>query len=170
MDFLDENCVSSVRISILVNGSPTSEFSPQRGLRQGNPFSPFLFDTVFEGLNILLVRAINLGILRGVLVGSKDVILSHLQFADDSIIFSKADWDQMVLIKRILRCFEVLSGLRINYHKSVVYGIGVDDALLLSFAKLLNCQVHSLPLRFLDLPLGANPGRKSTWKPVLDKT
>ncbi|XP_028078280.1 uncharacterized protein LOC114280136 [Camellia sinensis] len=78
-------------------------------------------------------------------------------------------WNQMVLIKRILRCFKVLSGLRINYHKSVVCGVGVDDALLLSFAKLLNCQVHSLPLRFLGLPLGANPGRKSTWKPVLDK-
>ncbi|CAL5410995.1 unnamed protein product [Camellia sinensis] len=118
---------------------------------------------------MLLNRAINLGILRGVLVGSKDVLLSHLQFADDTIIFSEADWDQMVLIKRVLRCFEVLSGLRINYHKSVVCGVGVDDSLLLSFAKLLNCQVHSLPLKFLGLPLGANPGRKSTWKPVLDK-
>ncbi|XP_028104744.1 uncharacterized protein LOC114303793 [Camellia sinensis] len=75
----------------------------------------------------------------------------------------------MVLIKRVLRCFEVLSSLRINYRKSVVCGVGVDDALLLSFAKLLNCQVHSLSLRFLGLPLGANPGRKSTWKPVLDK-
>ncbi|XP_028052094.1 uncharacterized protein LOC114256638 [Camellia sinensis] len=164
-----KTCITSVRISILVNGSPTTEFSPQRGLRQGDPLSPFLFNIVSEGLNMLLNRAINLGILRGVLVGSKDVLLSHLQFADDSIIFSEADWDQMVLIKRVLRCFEFLSGLRINYHKSVVCGVGMDDSLLLSFAKLLNCQVHSLPLKFLALPLGANPGRKSTWKPVLDK-
>ncbi|CAL5404505.1 unnamed protein product [Camellia sinensis] len=164
-----KTCVSTVRISILVNGAPTKEFSPQRGLRQGDPLSPFLFNIVAEGLNILLVRAINLGILRGVHVGSKDVLLSHLQFADDSILFSEADWDQMVLIKRILRCFEILSGLRINYHKSVVCGVGVSDSLLLSFAHLLNCKVHSLPLKFLGLPLGANPGKKSTWKPVIDK-
>ncbi|XP_028081582.1 uncharacterized protein LOC114282996 [Camellia sinensis] len=125
----------------------------------------------------------NFGVIRDVYIPDKrrkatrirfelvryDVLLSHLQFADDTIIFSEADWDQMVLIKRVLRCFEVLSGLRINYHKSVVCGVGVDDSLLLSFAKLLNCQVHSLSLKFLGLPLGANPGRKSTWKPVLDK-
>ncbi|GMP55749.1 hypothetical protein CsSME_00020479 [Camellia sinensis var. sinensis] len=161
-------CVSTARISILVNGSPTKEFSPQRGLRQGDPLSHFLFNIVSEGLNILLGRALNLGILKGVLVGANDVLLSHLQFADDSILFSEADWDQMVLVKRILRCFEVLSGLRINFHKSVVCGVGVDDALLLSFARLFNCKVHTLPIKFLGLSLGANPSRKATWKPVID--
>lgn len=75
----------------------------------------------------------------------------------------------MVFVKRVLRCFEVLSGLRINYHKSVVCGVGVDDELLFAFAKLLNCKVHSLSLKFLGLPPGANPSRKSTLKPVLDK-
>ncbi|XP_028074761.1 uncharacterized protein LOC114277116 [Camellia sinensis] len=79
-------------------------------------------------LNILLTRAINIGILKGVLVGANKLILSHFQFDDDSILFCEANLDQVVIIKRILRCFEVLSGL----------------------------------------PLGANPGRKSTWKPVLD--
>ena len=61
-----KTCVSTARISILVNGSPTEEFSPQWGLRQDDPLSPFLFNIVAEGLNILLVRALNLGSLKGV--------------------------------------------------------------------------------------------------------
>ncbi|XP_028124100.1 uncharacterized protein LOC114321152 [Camellia sinensis] len=132
-------CESTARISILVNGSPTEEFSPQRGLRQGDPLSPFLFNIVFERLNILLVRALNLSILNGVVVGTNNVLISHLQFADDSILFYEADWDQLASIKKVRRCFEVLSSLKINYQKSVVCGVG------------------------------ANLGRKSTWKPVLNK-
>lgn len=56
-----KECVSTAKISILVNGSPTSKFSPQKGLRQGDPLSPFLFNIVAEGLNILLNRAVQLG-------------------------------------------------------------------------------------------------------------
>ena len=72
-------------------------------------------------------------------------------------------------IKRILRCFEILSGLKINYHKSVIAGIGVEEGLMQSFAANLNCVHQNLPLKYLGLPLGANPSRLSTWKPVLDK-
>ncbi|XP_028096117.1 uncharacterized protein LOC114296033 [Camellia sinensis] len=54
------------KISILVNGSPTSEFKPQRGLRQGDPLSSFLFNIVVEGLNILLGRALQMGLIKGV--------------------------------------------------------------------------------------------------------
>lgn len=75
----------------------------------------------------------------------------------------------MVTIKRIFRCFEILSGLRINYHKSVFAGIGVEEGLLQGFASKLNCAYQNFPLKYLGLPLGANLGRKSTWKPVLDK-
>ncbi|CAL5417851.1 unnamed protein product [Camellia sinensis] len=80
----------------------------------------------------------------------------------------EADMDQVVVIKRVLRCFEVLSKLRINYLKSVVCGVGVVEDSLQNFARCLNCKVHRLPLKFLGLPLGSNPGNKSTWKPVLD--
>lgn len=75
----------------------------------------------------------------------------------------------MVTIKHILRCFEILSGLKIDYHKSVIEGIGVEEVLLQSFASRLNCAHQRLPFKYLGLPLGANPGRLSTWKPVLDK-
>ena len=96
-----KECVESARISILVNGSPTTEFRPQKGLRQGDPLSPFLFNVVAEGLNLLLKRAKELRIIKGVEVGSSEVNVSHLQFADDTIIFCEAKWAEIVAIKQI---------------------------------------------------------------------
>ncbi|CAL5343189.1 unnamed protein product [Camellia sinensis] len=162
-------CVSTAKIFVLVNGSPTSEFCPQRGLHQGDPLSPFLFNIVAEGLNILLSRAKELGLVKGVEVGANGMRITHLQFADDTILFCEADRMEVSNIKRILRCFEISSGLKINYHKSVICGIGVDDGLLHEFASSLNCKHQKLPLSYLGLPLGANPSRRSTWQPVLDK-
>ncbi|CAL5398010.1 unnamed protein product [Camellia sinensis] len=164
-----QECLTSAKISILVNGSPTSEFSPERGLRQGDPLSPLLFNIVAEVLNILLLRALQRGLIKGAVVGANDVRITHLQFADDTILFCEADWGEIVAIKRILRCFEILSGLKINYHKSVVCGIGLDDELSKEFASKLNCLQQSLPLKYLGLPLGASPRKRRTWQPVIDK-
>ncbi|GMP91325.1 hypothetical protein CsSME_00042073 [Camellia sinensis var. sinensis] len=162
-------CVSTARISVLVNGSPTDEFSPQRGLRQGDPLSPFLFNLVVEGLNMLLTRAYHMGIIKEMQIGVDDARLSHLQFADDSILFCEAKEEEVRSLKRILRCFKVMSGLRINYHKSQVCGVGVADESLATFVSILNCKIKKLPMQYLGLPLGADPNRKQTWKPVLDK-
>ncbi|GMP42072.1 hypothetical protein CsSME_00011936 [Camellia sinensis var. sinensis] len=62
-----------------------------------------------------------------------------------------------------------MSSLKINFHKSVVCGIGVSETLVNDFSLKLNCLTQKLPLKYLCLPLGANPRRKTTWKPVLDK-
>ena len=164
-----KTCVTSTKVAVLVNGSPTEEFCPQRGLRQGDPLSSFLFNIVAEGLNILFDRAKEIGLIKGVVIGNHVVNVMHLQFADDTILFCEAEWVEVVTIKRILRCFELISGLKINYNKSVIAGIGVDEELMQAFASLLNCTLLNLPLKYLGLPLGANPGRKSTWKPVLDR-
>ncbi|XP_028058131.1 uncharacterized protein LOC114262002 [Camellia sinensis] len=139
-----------------------------KGLRQGDPLSPFLFNIVAESLNLLMSRAKEVGLIRGASIGPNDLRLSHIQFADDTIIFCKADWEEIIAIKRILRCFEILSGLKINFHKSQVYGIGVQDNLVKEFANRLNCHSQKLPLKYLGLPLGANPRRNSTWQPVVD--
>lgn len=164
-----KECTESVRISILVNGSPTAEFCPQKGLRQGDPLSPFLFNVVAEGLNILLSRAKELRIIKGVAMGNSEVVVSHLQFADNTIIFCEAERAEIVAIKRILRCFEMVAGLKINFHKSMICGVGVDNGLVEEFADIHNCQSHKLPLKYLGLPLGANTGRKQTWQPVVDR-
>lgn len=76
----------SIKMSVLVNGSPSTEFSISRGLRQGDPLSPMLFNIVVEALHLLLVKAEELGIIKGIRLGSGPA-LSHQQFVDDTIIF-----------------------------------------------------------------------------------
>ncbi|XP_028064073.1 uncharacterized protein LOC114267248 [Camellia sinensis] len=138
-------------------------------LRQGDPLSHFLFNTVAEGLNILMEKAKEEGLLRGVKVGPNELILSHLQFVDDTTILCEADWEEIVAVKRILRCFELMSSLKINFYKSIVYGVGVRDNLVKVFVTKLNCLSQKLPMNYLGLPLGANLRRMSTWKPMVDK-
>lgn len=120
-------CISSSYSSVLINGSPSSEFKSFRGLRQGDPLSPFLFDIVVEVVNILLERARSCGLIRGVQVGRNGMIISHLQFADDTILFSNNDRNEILNIKRILRYFQLLSGLKINFSKSMLCGIKIND-------------------------------------------
>lgn len=74
----------------------------------------------------------------------------------------------MLNIKRILRCFEIMSGLKINYHKSVVCGIGIHKEQSKEYAAIFNCLHQGLPLKYLGMPLGANPKRRRTWQPVID--
>lgn len=94
-----KECMESVRISILVNGSPYAEFYPQKGSRHGDPLSSFLFNVVAEGLNILLSRAKELRFIKGVVVGNGEVDVSHLQFADDTIILCEAEWAKIMAVK-----------------------------------------------------------------------
>lgn len=73
--------------SILVNGSPTIPFKLQRGLRQGDPLSPFLFDLVVENLSLLIQKSTAMNLWEGVGVSSGSVKITHLQYADDTILF-----------------------------------------------------------------------------------
>ncbi|XP_028070644.1 uncharacterized protein LOC114273078 [Camellia sinensis] len=106
------------------------------------------------GLNILLSRAKELDIIKGADVGSNGLRVTHLQFADDTILFCEANRREVSNIKSILRCFEIASGLKINYHKSIICGIGVDDGLVLEFAASLNCLYQKLPIQYLGFHWG----------------
>ncbi|XP_028093944.1 uncharacterized protein LOC114294043 [Camellia sinensis] len=155
-------------VSVLVNGAPTEEFQPHKG-RQRDHLSLFLFIIAAEALNLLLVRAIEKGLFKGASIGPNKLSISYLQFVNDTVIFCEGDEEEVLNIKRVLRCFEVMSGLKINYHKSVVCGVGFHDDQTKVFGQSLNCLSKKLPFNFLGLPLGANPRRICTWHPVVDK-
>jgi len=80
-------CMELATVSVPVNGSPTEEFIPTRGLRQGDPLAPFLFTVVAEGLARLVRQAIKINLLAGIKIGSKEVDVSFLQYADDTLFF-----------------------------------------------------------------------------------
>ncbi|GJZ24055.1 putative RNA-directed DNA polymerase, eukaryota, reverse transcriptase zinc-binding domain protein [Tanacetum coccineum] len=120
-------CLYSSRTYILVNRSPTSKFSLKRGLRQGDPLSPLLFIIVMEGLHMSLKEACHSGLLKGIKIGSSGITLSHMFYADDVVIVTYWNSIDMENIIRILHVFYLASGLKINIHKSNVYGVGVTE-------------------------------------------
>ncbi|XP_068486340.1 uncharacterized protein [Phaseolus vulgaris] len=161
-----KGCLVSSSVSVLVNGSPIEEFKPSRGLRQGDPMAPFLFLVVAEGLAGLVRQALRTEVLRGIKVGRNNVECCLLQFADDTLFMCEASFDSIFTIKAILRCFEIVSGLKVNFHKSKLTGIKVDNFAMSTYAKTLNCNTMKLPFLYLGLEMGGNPRKKQFWDPV----
>ena len=101
-------CVTSVRFSILVNGSLEGFFGSFRGLRQGDPLSPLLFPLIMEVLSRILKKTKENNLIQGFHVGavnSVGVRISHLLFADDTILFCDASKEQLLSIRLVLSCF-----------------------------------------------------------------
>ncbi|GKV24110.1 hypothetical protein SLEP1_g33762 [Rubroshorea leprosula] len=161
-------CLQSSMVSVLVNGSPSRQFPVSKGLRQGDPLSPFLFLIVAEGLNGLTSSAVEKELYKGVTVGKDAVMVTHLQFADDTIFFGEATEDNIMVIKSIMRSFELLSGLKINFQKSQLMGINVEDGWVSKMAYILCCKEGILPFKYLGIPIGGNHRRISMWQPLLD--
>jgi len=117
-------CISTVHFSVLVNGDAAGFFPSTRGLRQGDPLSPLLFILVMETLSRLICKATEVGFLEVIHINSsrsEDMWVSHLLFADDTLIFCKPE---VGYLKCILVLFEVMSELKINLSKSVLIPVG----------------------------------------------
>ncbi|KAJ9551745.1 hypothetical protein OSB04_015790 [Centaurea solstitialis] len=162
-------CLKSSSMSVLINGAPTKEFSMERGLRQGDPLAPFLFLIVAENLHLLMEEAKDKGLFDGILVGNDRLEISHLQFADDAIFFGKWSARNLRNLIKVLDCFRAISGLRINMHKSKIFGVGVSNEEVQEWARGVGCVGGSFPFTYLGLPVGDSMLKKSDWRPVVDK-
>jgi hypothetical protein len=164
-------CISTIRYSILINGGLEGFFGSSRGLRQGDSLSPLLFVIIMEALSRMISKAVAGGFLSGFQVGSRDtdsVHVSHLLFADDTLIFSSANPAHIFNLHLLFTWFEAISGLKINFNKSEMAPVGTVPALD-SLAAILGCKTVQLPMSYLGPPLGANFKSKSIWNPILEK-
>lgn len=110
--------MSSVSYKILINGSPGDQIIPTRGIRQGDPLSPYLFLLCAEGLSASLVNREREGLISGIKIIIKSSTITHLLFADDCYIFSRVKMNEINLIKECLQEFSCASGQVINHDKS----------------------------------------------------
>ena len=113
-------CITSVSYSVIINGEAHGSISPSRGLRQGDPLSPYLFILCTEAFSALLDDASNRKKLNGISICRGCPSVTHLLFADDSLLFCKVDRGEVLLLTEILDLYEAASGQKINTEKSSI--------------------------------------------------
>jgi hypothetical protein len=114
------NCVTNVTFSILINGQPSQTFKPQRGLRQGDPLSPYLFILCVNVFSGLITKAQVEKKLHGVKVANGAPEISHLLFADDSLLLCRATPQEAMVIKEVIHDYQEASGQLVNMAKSEI--------------------------------------------------
>ncbi|GAU25960.1 hypothetical protein TSUD_373610 [Trifolium subterraneum] len=155
-----KECISTATASVLVNGSPTDEFPLERGLRQGDPLSPFLFLVAAEGLHAMMKAMVERNLFTGYRVGESDsVSISHLQFANDTLLLGEKSWANVRALRTVLVLFETMSGLKGNFNKSMLVGVNIPDSRLREAASSLCCSLGKIPFMYLSLPIRGDPRR-----------
>ncbi|XP_077246168.1 uncharacterized protein LOC143886076 [Tasmannia lanceolata] len=162
-------CISSPWFSILINGSPFGYFKSSRGLRQGDPLSPFLFVMVAETLNRLIAKGSVAKLMQGFYVGQREVEVSHLQFVDDTLLFCSPEVESVLYLKAIIRWYELISGQCVNFHKSKLYCVNMDHELSLGLASIMGCKLDHFPSSYLRLPLGFGRPNIASWVPIVER-
>jgi len=150
-------------VNIKVNDQLGPYFQTKKGLRQGDPMSPILFNIVVDMLAILIARAKEVGQIEGVIPHLVQDGLSILQYADDMVIFLGHDVDKALNLKLILSTFEQLSGLKINFHKSEIFCFGRAKEHQEFYSQLFGCEMGNYHFRYLGLPMHTRKLSNKDW-------
>ena len=148
-------CISTTTFSVLFDGSPTGFFRSFGGLRQGDPLSLYLFVIGMEALSRLLKRVVEDNFISGCKFEGRDggeLIISHLLYANDTVLLCDSKPEQLIYLGWILMWFEAVSGLRINLSKSEIILVGTVSNVE-TLAIVLGCSIGSLPTTCLGLEL-----------------
>lgn len=97
-----------------------------------------------------------------------EVRLTHLQFADDTLIIGEKSWLNVQTMREVLLLFEEVSGLKVNFHKSMLIGVNVDDSWLTEAAMVMNYCRGSMSFVYLGLPIGGHSKKLCFWKPIVN--
>ncbi|GJU19094.1 RNA-directed DNA polymerase, eukaryota, reverse transcriptase zinc-binding domain protein [Tanacetum coccineum] len=162
-------CVSTPSYSICINGERHGYFKGGRGLRQGDPLSPYLFTIVMEVFNLILKQRISEEKNFKYHLGCKKLLITHLCFADDLLVLCHGDTTSVKVIKQALEDFSKISGLYPNLGKSTIFCGSIDDVTIARILNILPFKRGKLPVRYLGVPLVAKQLGVNDCKSLVDK-
>lgn len=163
-------CVTTVTYSFLINGAPQGKVTPSRGLRQGDPLSPYLFILCTEVLSGLCLNAQQNGRLRGLQVAQRSPYVNHLLFADDTMIFCKTNERNCRELRDILRRYELSSGQCINQSKSTITFSAKTPEIIIDRVKAsLGINQQGGMGKYLGLPETFGRSKKDVFTGMVDK-
>ncbi|KAJ0522647.1 putative RNA-directed DNA polymerase [Helianthus annuus] len=121
-----------------------------------------------EALTGVMKKACEIGAFKGLSLSPNGSPLSHFLYADDVVFVGEWSFNNLVNLKRLLRCFFLTSGLKVNLKKSSLYGVGVEDTHVQLMSNMMGCTKGALPFKYLGLQVGANMNLIKNWDPVLE--
>lgn len=128
-----------------------------------------MFLIAAEGLSLLTKRAILEGLLQVSFVGSQGLQVSHIQYADDTLFVVDGSRGNAEAIKWLLKNFELVSSLEVNFDKSSAYGVNLESEKLEELAGLIECLTVSMLIRYLGLKVGGRVNGAEGWTDVVEK-
>jgi hypothetical protein len=163
-------CVKSINYAVVVNGVPCGNIWPTRGLRQGDPISPYLFLICAEVLSSMISQANHDGVLTRVPTSKRGPWVSHLFFVDDSLLFCRANISQWGALTRLLQIYEEASGQRLNNNKMAMYfSCNTSEMDKNGIAEVSSILVSQCYDSYLGLPVMVGKSRTVAFRGIIDK-
>ncbi|KAJ4793535.1 RNA-directed DNA polymerase (reverse transcriptase)-related family protein [Rhynchospora pubera] len=159
------NCVLQGKSQVVVNGLVGRVLTLKRGVRQGDPVSPYLFILAMDFLARWLLKLHE----NGTMLFPFSNMLPCLLYADDALFFFKPCIAQSQLLNIIFHFFQRVSGLSINPEKSELVFLNTEPALRAECARTLRCTERTLPIKYLGLPLSSKKLSKSDYLILIDR-
>lgn len=164
-----KDILNSGTSSVLLNGKAGKVIHCRRGVRQGDPLSPLLFVLVADLLQSIVNKAKDLNLLKLPIPLRCFTDFLIIQYADDTLIILEACNSQLLTLKALLHSFGESTGLKVNYNKSIMIPINIEEERLDHLARTFNCEKGKLPFTYLGLPLGLTKPKVIDFSPLVTR-
>ncbi|XP_074356044.1 uncharacterized protein LOC141695716 [Apium graveolens] len=163
-------CIKTVSYSFIQKGTVFGEVRPQRGIRQGDPISPYLYILCAEGLSSIIKRNEEVGLLHGCSIARRAPVMSHLLFADDYYFFFKAVESEARVMQRIIKRYETLSGQAVNFNKSTItFSPNTNADTRETICDILGVRESTSPGKYLGIPMTVGRKKSEVFKFLTDR-